>query len=198
MIINDFQISLNFKRVLNIAECYEDNPLYYYVKETAENLVPLFYDSIMPVCIFDLSEFKINEYNNIIPVVYSLGNKITSVSENCFINGEYMNGIILNAMADDYLMQMDKIILSKISNSFDYCFKRLVPAENIDISFQNDICNLLDSRNKIGVFANKSFVLNPAKSLSFILAISDKKAEELNHNCSCCYIQNCRWRGTND
>jgi len=199
VIINKFNIKINKNRVLNIIGCYKDNVAYMDILKIIDELENNFYSIISPKAIFEIKKSILTGYEKNIFVILTVGNNILLYSEHLFNNGEYLNGIIFNAMADDYLMQMDFFVCNEITkkcNSINLgVVKKFVPFENIDGKYQKIIADELDSFEKIGISANDRNILYPGKILSFIIgAKSNIKNENIIHNCTKCNKKDCRWR----
>jgi len=199
VIIDEFNIRIDKNRVLNIIGCCKDNIVYMDILKTINELENNFYNIINPKAIFEVKDSILTEYEKNIFVILTVGNNIVLYSERLFNNGEYLNGIIFNAMADDYLMQMDSFVCSEIVKECSSInlgvVRKFVPFENIDGKYQKIIADKLDSFKKIGIRANNRNVLYPGKILSFIIgAESNIKNKDIIHNCTKCNVKNCKWR----
>lgn len=198
MIINNFDIKLNVENVLNTIHCYEENEIYNNIINIFYEIEEDFYKYIKPKAIYDFYNNKFKEFENAIFLLFTLGNTISDFSCELMENGEYIKGVIINSMADNYLMQMDKIICNKIyeiSSEFKFGLsERFVPYMNIDKKWQKIICDTLKS-DESEIICTSEYILKPLKTLSFIIA-ADKKIpiNNINHNCNNCNISNCEWR----
>lgn len=198
MIIDKFEKKLNYKRILAVLECDLDNEQYMLLKDNIKKMENLFFNNINPICIYNINDNESSGYCGDIFVLYSIRGHIEKICDDFFKNGEYMNGLIINSIADDYLMNMLESISDEIEN-FCICseigiVEKGIPGENLPYNVQYDICKFLKS-DKYGIIINNNFVLNPSKSLSFIL--KTKKGQnntKLSHNCQNCEIKSCKWR----
>lgn len=199
MIIDSFNIKVEINKILNLIECYPENDLYMHSINLFSEIEKDFYNNIKPRGRFILKKDIPCYFNNAIFVLYTIGEEINIFISDLFNKGDYLKGVIANAMADNYLIQMDKVFCENITNFYlkDH-FKftqKLIPAENIDIKYQKDICSNLNSDELLNISINESYVLNPLKSSSFIVgADKDLQYKTISHNCSKCNLKECRWR----
>lgn len=202
MIVEKFDIKVDKDRVLNIIDCYKDNPIYSNICKMIDDIEPEFYNRIKSKALFEIKENILVGYEKTVPVIITVGNDISLYSEYFFNSGEYLKGIIINAMADDYLMQMDFFVCSiiiKKCNSYGLgVSSKFVPFEDIDGKYQKVIVQKLDSFEKIGIWVNERNILYPGKVLSFLIG-ADKniKNKSIVHDCSKCSRRDCKWRKVN-
>ncbi len=66
---------------------------------------------------------------------------------------------------------------------------------DLPLDIQKDIFNVLDCRRKIGLTLNESLLMSPTKSVTAIIGISNKCANNGGNKCSGCQKTNCVFRG---
>lgn len=193
-----FDIKTNTSKVFKIIECGCDNPNYGYIAKVYTSAEDAFLKYFSPIGIYDITNNSFENMSHSIYAIMSLGKRVSELITDCFANGDYMKAIILNAICDDYIMQMDKQICKSIEASCREkklgCSQRYIPFENADPQLQSKIVSQLEAEN-YGITINDSFIISPAKSLGFIVG-ADKSmaASSIIHNCLKCRQLDCAWR----
>lgn len=203
MILKNFNIKLNPNSILKKMDCSKDNPMHDYLLNLFYSIEKNFYCLINPKALFKIKNGLIDNFDSSILVLYTVGKEINDYLSYLFEKDEYTKGLLVNSMADEYLMSMEQKICLEIINKCRFlnlgCKKRFIPGENISIEWQEIICNETKSLELIQVMSNNSFVLQPSKSLSFIIAANKNSSmEDISHNCNNCGLKNCKWRNTYD
>lgn len=194
MIINNFNINPNKSKIFNIIELDENSPVYDEINQMFNELTKDFISNISPIALFDIFKEEKTAY-----CLLSLGDKISLIYDEIFQNGEYMKSLLLDAMCDDYIFQMDYIVtaeLEKIFNNLEiFNFQRVDPFIEVNPEYQKKIVDKLNASN-FGVNVNDCFVLSPVKSVSFIIRFDDTACglSKFAHSCSKCENKTCKWR----
>ena len=70
---------------------------------------------------------------------------------------------------------------------------------DLSLSLQRDICTLLDTPRRLGVHVTDSFLMNPAKSVTAVVGISDRPQMARVRGCAYCAMrENCSLRKAGD
>lgn len=189
--IQEFNIKLNKKSVLKQLGCDEESSIYDTVSAYFEEIERNFSELIFPcaaVCIDGMRAY----------CLLTLGSKISDYSRALFDKGEGMRGLLADAMADEYLFAMDaevservKMICAKKSYGIK---KRLSAPQDIPLSEQKII---VEKAGIDGVGVTEAFMLEPVKSLGYILEFTnDKNVFNAQHDCSKCYNFDCPRRSS--
>ncbi len=185
-------------------------------KSVLENSVPRYRYGV-----FDISETE----NGIVVGNTDLilqGNAIRKHLENCFavvlmcatISGkidalirrtqleDMSKAIIINSFSSVAVEQLcDKAeteIYSSLGKLYENCYKtwRFSPGyDDLPLSHQKTILDILDTPRKIGVCTNESHTLTPIKSVTAIIGLSHTPVAVSKRGCVCCRLKNtCPYR----
>ena len=68
---------------------------------------------------------------------------------------------------------------------------------DLELNLQKEICNLLDGTRRLGVYVTESYMLNPSKSVTAVIGISDRKQAARIRGCAYCILkESCAYRKT--
>lgn len=205
----NFNIKLDKNRVLKALN-FQD-----FQESEYNKLYEIFINNINPMYeykILNINELSINEAfmlnldcpenskaEIIIAAICTIGEEINALINTMFSEGNYMNALIIDAMANCWIFSFMESISAEIKAEYEKSgmnlSKHRIPGEDIDISFQNIITDKID----IGVSTNSYGILSPLKSASFVILGGNEVAAEFSthHNCSNCKNENCMYRKEN-
>lgn len=184
--VKNFNIKLNKETILKRLGCGSESSIYDMVSAYFDEIERDFFSLILPraaVCIEDMYAY----------CLLTLGNSISEYTSAFFDSGEGMRGLITDTMADEYLFKMDDELSEKIkllcaSNGYGVK-KRLSAPEDMPLSEQKIIA---EKANIDGVGVTEAFMLEPVKSLGYMLEFTtDKSIFNAQHDCSKCSNFNC-------
>ena len=117
----DFNIEISLDNVLRGMCVFEDNELYEEIRDELITLIPIAKEKIKPVALLEagtLGEHKIvrndHTYTDVLYVVTSIGKEMERWSTQMFAEGDCLKGMLINAMSDDILFQMDSELESTV------------------------------------------------------------------------------------
>ena len=184
--ITDFNIKINKENILKTLKCDKNSPVYEHIKHELDRLLPAVQCLIKPEAYVS---FKLDRAY----CVLSAGKEISDYSKRLFDMGEALDGLIVNAVADDYIFSMDaelaEFIKAKCAGMSKGISKRLEAPADIELQAQKEI---IDACYPCSVTLTEGFMLNPMKSMAYILELTDD-AEIFNaqHDCSKCRCADC-------
>ena len=212
--ITDFEITINQDNVFLLMECSKDSKIYAQVVEEFEELFEESYKKIEPVALLaigDLGEFE-DKIKNMqidrneevlqgIIAITSIGPRMSEWSTQLFKEGDYLKGMLVDAMADDYLFQMSAYLKPFI---VEMCLegnwgvdRRLEAPHDVPMDIQERAWELTNAKELAGIDIKKSFMYNPVKTTCNIFLLKENsKVFHLAHNCSTCPNLNCKLRKT--
>lgn len=184
--IKDFNIKLNKKAVLQRLGCGEESSIYGTVSAYFDEIERDFFTLILPCAVMRIEDMR--GY-----CLLTLGSKVSDYSRSLFDKGEGMRGLLADAMADEYLFAMDTELSEHIKlfcAEKDYGInKRLDAPQDIPLSEQKTIA---EKAGIDGVGVTEAFMLEPVKSLGYILEFTtDKSVFNAQHDCSKCPNLDC-------
>ncbi|MCI8849778.1 MAG: methionine synthase [Oscillibacter sp.] len=60
---------------------------------------------------------------------------------------------------------------------------------DLPLSLQPDICDALDASRRLGLYVTESLLLNPAKSVTAVIGLSDRPQKARIRGCACCSMR---------
>lgn len=170
MIIRNFDIRISEDNVQAIIGCAEENDIYEEVLAEARSIIPIAYSLVDPIALLDIGEFE-GKPHGAIYCVTSVGEKLSQWSSSYFDEGDYLKGMLADAIADDCIFQMEHQLTSYLR---DICkryrcgiSKRLEAPQDIGIEVQKKALDITDRKCSSEICINESFMYKPVKSLWF-------------------------------
>ena len=112
--LDGFDVRIDKKVVLQLLDCKEDNPIYEEVEEEYEELQEIVYGKIDPHALIKFDEVpkEIAKQINLREkqaayVLTTVGREVSAYSTLMFQQGDYLKGMLIDAMADSFLFQME-------------------------------------------------------------------------------------------
>ncbi len=206
MKITDFDIRINKENVLGLIDCKPDSPVYEAVLEDFEEVLPVAYEKLVPSALLefgDISGYDLTEYGDDIRealfCIESVGSEISTWATSFFYDGNYVKGMLANAIADDYLFQMDHELQDVIVNLCKErnlgVLRRLEAPQDIPMEAQRTAWEVTRAEKEIGLGIKESFMLDPVKSnCQIYLVKEDCDSWNTAHDCSKCPRIDCKMR----
>lgn len=206
IVINDFNLKLNKNAVFKAIDCKKNSDIYIHASKVYDSLKFLVYELVEPIAVIAFSPKRnnleleyLNCFNEIIYVIMTIGDKISNKISEFFKCGEYLNGIILNSMADIMLFDMEDNLLDIIKTK---CIKRglginkrLEPATDLCLEVQKIIWEETSAKELINVDITESYMLKPVKSNTFILEANNHVDYfKMKHDCNGCKLVTCKMK----
>ena len=191
IIIKDFEIKINKGNVMKTLGCIEGSSVYDTVSgyfDDIEKILPDLVSPIAAVCIEDMTAY----------CLLTVGCKISDYSKSLFDSGEGMKGILVDAMADEYLFAMDNAVADKIKlegaiDGFGVR-TRLDAPKDFPLSMQQVILEKTAVEN---VSVTSTFMFEPVKTFGYMLELTkDEAVFNAQHDCSKCSNFDCPRRST--
>lgn len=187
-------IQLNKQAVLDRLQGNETETLSKELGGEYEKLLPQFLCWIQPEY-----RLKVERQQKKAYVLLTLGSHITEKIESQMQEGNVMASLMLDAMADTYLFQMDgelpamtKEIFAEIKLGVE---KRLEPGVDIELKEQLSIYEKVRKEQDF-IHITKGYMFEPVKTFGYILQLTeDKQIFRMQHDCSNCNNLQCKMRG---
>ena len=206
MKITEFHIQINHENVLNMIDCVPSSPVY---KETLEELTGMLeeaYRRLRPVALlgfgstegFDLSKYG-GYTGEALYNLNSVGEEISDWSSELFAEGDYLKGMLADAIADDCLFQMDQTVQKEIVKmcrdkkcGVSY---RLEAPQDIPMSIHRRAWEAVRADKTAGIDLLESMMFRPVKTSCQVFLLDEDSDEfRLEHDCSRCPRDDCKFR----
>lgn len=206
MKITDFNIRINKENVLKLIDCYADSPVYDEVSADLEEIIPIAYEMLTPVAVLKFGDFS--KYESIehgtgegkaLFCIESVGEEISRLAADFFDRGNYVKGMLADAIADDCLFQLDHLLeerVKAICKEKNYgVIKRLEAPQDVPIEIQKTAWEVTRAEEEIGLKIKESYMLDPIKSNCQVYLLQEGCNEfRTEHDCSRCPKTECKMR----
>lgn len=207
--IIEFDIKINRETVFNLIDCYPNSPIYDEIIEEYKDLEDKVLKLINPQAFFKFgnvsdkiathSEGNLVEGSSVVYVLMTIGNEIADFSSDFFARGDYLIGMLVNAMADAYLFQMDdslkdRLMASCIERHYGVAMRLDAPV-NIPMIVQKDILDEIKEEESLPIDVTAGYMFTTVKTMGYLLVLTeDEAAIYSGHNCNICSQKNCKMR----
>lgn len=209
MLFDKFNIQFNQDNIFRMLQCEKNSDMYDIFLEEYKKVKDNVYLNIKAKAVLEFGEMpekdnkKKEESKKFLFALFTVGEKITEYIELLFAENKYIQGLIVNIMADDYLFQMDQVLkeeIKKIGMKNNIHIKQRLEAPcGISMEAQKvayDVCN---AKEKLNLRINESYMFDPIKTLCVIYEIADGiGAFDLDHECKKCNKIDCPIREYNE
>lgn len=208
--LHNLKFKIQKESVLKAMDCYEDSPVYEEVVDTYEEIYEDMLSLVKPVGILGFGTLPesvaTEKYKAGTPVVYmvmSIGNGIKEESTKAFQEGDYVKGMLTDAMADDALFSMEEQVLARLK---EVCrehnvgvLARLEAPHDIPMESQKAAWEHLELKRRFGIDISTGFMFDPVKtSCQVFILTEDADSFKAQHDCRKCPNIHCRLRNIPD
>lgn len=208
--LHNLKFKIQKESVLKAMDCYEDSPVYEEVVDTYEEIYEDMMSLVEPVGILGFGTLPetvaTEKYKAGTPVVYmvmSIGNGIKEESTKAFQEGDYVKGMLTDAMADDALFSMEEQVLARLK---EVCrehnvgvLARLEAPHDISMESQKVAWEHLELKRRFGIDISSGFMFDPVKtSCQVFILTDDADSFKAQHDCRKCPNIHCRLRNIPD
>lgn len=193
-ILNDFNIKTNKKNVFHRIDCDIDSPVFDIVNEEYKRLELELYSLIKPLALIKFSEDK-----GFIYVIITIGDGLSNLATRYFAEGDYLSGMLVNAMADEFLFQLEDPVQDFIKEE---CARRAIGVtcrleapSSMPMEMNKEILEETDANNNLGMTLTEAYMFSIVKTNAYMLEISnDPQCFNGHHSCDKCENRNCKMR----
>lgn len=210
MITRDLHVKIDMDRVLHQIDCYKDSDLYDEVVEEYKAMEsgmyvlcePVFlmeYDTIGP----ELAQEGLPEGTPVLLVLYSIGRGISDYSTRAFGEGDYLKGMLADAMADSALFSLENEFtpyLKEACAAYQMGISRRLEApRDISMLAQKYIFEKTKAQEQCGMGISSGYMLDPVKSNAILYVLTeDREVFMHQHDCRNCDRYDCKMRNVSD
>lgn len=190
MVIRDFKINIKTENIMYAVDCRTDSPVYAHVLSEYDKYKNDALKCLEPAAWIEFDSERCY-------IVMTVGEKISRLSEDLFAKGEAMAGLLVNAVGDEYIFEMEKTVSERVKSE---CAKRglgvkerLEAPADMPLEMQQELIE----KSGAAITVNEAMQLVPAKSMGYMLVLTkDKGIFNAQHDCSKCTAKNCPRRTT--
>lgn len=196
MFQKNIKVKIEKSIVFHLIDCYENSAINSEVSEEYQEMTELMYALCEPAL---FAEF--GSYRGIpaLMVLYSIGGRISSYATECFSQGDYLKGMLANAMADSALFSMENEVASCIKamcreRGVGIC-RRLEAPRDIPMEDQKLILERTKAGERYGMRISSGYMIDPVKSNAIIYLLTpDQELFAYEHDCQNCSRLDCKIR----
>lgn len=206
MKISDLQPRMNREEVFRLIDCHDDSPVYEEVEEAYESLEQVVYSMVKPAGIFEFSrltkETETKEYPAGTPVIYliaTVGSEVSIYADQLFKEGEFLKGMLVDAMADSCLFSLERVWQEQIKEACGNrnvgIARRLEAPQDIPMEAQKEAYEVLRAKEELNMNLSSGYMYDPVKSTCQVFVLtSDREVFRTQHNCRSCSKLDCKMR----
>lgn len=210
MITRELTFEINREKVLNQIDCYAGSDLYEEVTEEYEEILDEMKSLIEPVFLMEpgtigpeLAREGLPEGTPVLMALYSIGRGISDYSTAAFAAGDYLKGMLADAIADSALFSLEQSfapILKETCAEMNMGIRRRLEApQDICMTAQKVIYEKTRAHELCGMEISSGYMLDPVKSNAVLYVLTeDRKVFLHQHNCRNCNRYDCKMRNIPD
>lgn len=206
MLLSDLKVEIKRENVFHQIDCYEGSDLYDEIVEEYCEIEEEIYSLCEPVCLIEygsigpeLARDGVPEGTPVLMVLYSVGGKVSDRSNCYFAEGDYLKGMLADAMADVALFSMEKgfrpYLKEKCGELRMGISRRLEAPQDISMEAQKVIFEKTGAAEKCGMGITSGYMLDPVKSNAVLYVLTaDRDIFRYQHDCRNCDRYDCKMR----
>lgn len=210
MLIQNLKVDISRSDVFKQIDCHEDSTVYGEVLRAYEEIEESIFELCEPVFLMETGEIEQKHACDVLPrgtrVIFalcSIGEKISMYSTKAFEEGEYLKGMLADAMADSALFSLEKAVVSYLK---EFCArermgieKRVEAPKDLPIEMQKIILEKTHADELCGIGMTSAYMLKPVKTSAFIYVLTDdEEVFRYQHDCKTCDRYDCKMRNVPD
>ena len=205
-ILDGLEAKIQTEHVLHAIDCTEDSPVYEEMLEECQEICPEMQPLVEPLGILGMGTLServaTEEYpagTKVIYAVLSVGDKVKQCSTRAFQEGDYVRGMICDAVADCALFSLEGRMQEKLR---EICaelgfgiLKRLEAPHDIPMEVQKDAWDYLALKERFGIDISCGYMFDPVKTSCQVFVLTeDGNTFKAQHDCRKCPSVNCKLR----
>lgn len=204
--LTEFDIQISKENVCRLIHVDPDSSLYQEIMAELTEMLPAAYDKLKPTALLEFGDFEeyagMVEEEGIEEALYGIttvGEEISSWSTQLFREGNYLGGMLADAIADDCLFQMDgaisKTVIGMCRERQRGIVRRLEAPVDIPMRIQKKAYDVTDAGRQAGIGIKESYMYSPVKTVCQVYILDrDTTRYHAGHDCSRCDHVTCKMR----
>lgn len=182
-VFRDFEPRINEEKVFRLLNCQEGSDTYETFREEYEELIPIVTGKMDALALVKTEDEKMY-------IFLTVGEKLDCLASEYFQQGDYVRGMLADAMADTLLFEIEHQLmaeLKEITADMQVGVKaRLEAPTDFSMEMQKEILDHTGA-GEFGVSLSSGYMFRPVKSSGFILELTnDMTVFKSQHDCSKC------------
>lgn len=205
ILLKSRKLYIDKEAAFQMIDCHKENPMYKEMEELYEQLWEEMQHKVRPKGFFkvvsgnelglSMEDSKQREYG---VVLYTLGEGITDYIRELFEQGEYLKGMLLDAMADSCLFAMEeewkKDLIKICCQKKRGIERRMEPLCDFSPEVNRTAWELVEGK-MLGVTVTSGSMFDPVKTCLYLFLLTeDVNKKEINHDCAKCRNEHCKLR----
>lgn len=208
--LKDLVCTIDRAAVLRAMQCSVDSPACKTVVREYEKIYPRIFPILKPVGIVGMDRLPASaetaQYRAGLPVIYmctSIGGTAVAESRSAFQEGNYLEGLLWDTMADCALFSLEKAAVEQLrafcaENGVGICAQLSAP-EDIPMSIQRVIWERLELKKRFGIHISDGYMFDPVKTVCTVFVLTeDSDIFQAGHDCRKCGNTGCLFRSIPD
>ena len=203
--IDGQSLTIDYDIVFKQIKCDKNNPFYEEFKEEYEELLPQVMDVLNPVAALVFSPYpedlggSIKPGTEVLYMIATVGKEICGLISDYFKNGDYVKGMLTDAMASAALFSFEKpvfkVIRKMCAEKHVGIRKRYEAPGHIPMDIQKVAFDALNAGETLGLSISSGLMYDPVKSSCQVFETTqDERVMRLAHGCSDCSNTDCPHR----
>lgn len=209
-VLNKLKVNIELEQVMHALDCSKDSPVYEEFLDEYEAIYEEMLALVKPVGVLGvgtLSEATASEEypagTKVIYAVTSIGDGMKQCSTLGFQQGDYVRGMLCDAMADSALFSLEGSMLEQLR---EVCaehgvgiLKRLEAPHDISMEVQREAWEYLQLKERFGIDLSCGYMFDPVKTSCQVFILTDKQdVFKAQHDCRKCSNIHCKFRNIPD
>lgn len=209
-VIRELSFEVDKKRVFRHLDCLPDSPVYGEMERTYEETLPEVLPLLRPKAVIapglipkdcEISgEEKRGEPKKAVFLLVTVGEEISDYCTKAFASGDYVKGMIADAMADVALFSLEKELQEQLRNCCTEwgwgIARRLEAPKDLPMEMQREVFLQTEAEKYLQMKITDGYMFSPVKtSCQIYLRSADPSVFRSAHNCRGCSNRNCFYRG---
>ena len=190
--IQDIQLQLNRDMIFHRIDCYPESPVYEDVVESYNSLVPWVVEHVQPKAVLAWDEETSWMY-----LLTTLGSDLEKRSTHEFETGDYLAGILIDAMADDLLFAIENCVSDHLRA---FCaelkkgiLRRLEAPKDLPMDVQKRALDVCGVESLWNMSITSGLMYSPVKSNCVVFELTDDmNVFHAQHDCNNCPAVHCK------
>ena len=208
--LKDLNVKLSRDEVLRLMDCYEDSPIYEEVLEEYEEIKEEMLNMCRASVLFKFAQAderllskNLLSGTEVVYALYSIGGGISAYSTQCFASGDYLKGMLSDAMADSLLFSLEnevrETLREECSRRHFGIARRLEAPRDMPMEAQKVIHEETEAKKLLGIDISSGHMFDPVKSNGVVFILTeDETVFKSQHDCRTCNRLDCKMRNVPD